>query len=254
MRAHAALLLLPALLLGSLMGACGVETFPQEALFSCAGDGDCEERYTCAPYPGGGRFCCLAATEVCDGQDNDCNGEVDELPPHPCYSGPAATRGVGACHDGAPVCSGEAERCEGETLPSAERCDSVDEDCDGQVDEDFDLRTDPRHCGACDQGCDATQRCLEGHCTPLHEAHCADGRDEDVDGAADCADPDCEEAVCGVGCVCAGGARREARCGDAVDNDGDGSTDCQDSDCDLQACVRPNGSPGVCSFDLRKCG
>lgn len=253
MRPHRTPYLLQSLLLGALLGGCGVMDFPDEALFSCAVDGDCAERYTCAPHPGGGGVCCLAAPEVCDGRDNDCDGEADELSPRACYTGPAATRGVGSCRDGARVCSGDAEQCAGEVLPAAERCDQADDDCDGQVDEDFDLRTDALNCGACGRGCDATQRCLAGSCTPLHEALCRDGQDEDVDGAADCADADCDQAACGEGCVCAGGARSEARCDDGVDNDAGDGADCQDPDCDLQACVRPNGAPGVCSFSLRRC-
>ncbi len=34
-----------------------------------------------------------------------------------------------------------------------ERCNSIDDDCDGLVDEDFDLGSDPVHCGGCDNVC-----------------------------------------------------------------------------------------------------
>ena len=36
---------------------------------------------------------------------------------------------------------------------AAEWCDSVDNDCDGLVDEDFSLESDSDHCGACNQAC-----------------------------------------------------------------------------------------------------
>jgi Notch-like protein len=35
----------------------------------------------------------------------------------------------------------------------AERCDTMDNDCDGMTDEDFDTTSDPRHCGACNARC-----------------------------------------------------------------------------------------------------
>ena len=58
-----------------------------------------------------------------------------------CYTGPASTNGVGACHQGQETCSaaGEWGVCRDEVRPmSVEICGShngVDEDCDGDVDE-----------------------------------------------------------------------------------------------------------------------
>jgi hypothetical protein len=48
-----------------------------------------------------------------------------------------------------------------------ERCNGVDDDCDGATDEDFDTQTDPEHCGACGNACaaaNATPSCAEGTC------------------------------------------------------------------------------------------
>ncbi|NCG19498.1 MAG: hypothetical protein GWP91_10870, partial [Rhodobacterales bacterium] len=57
--------------------------------------------------------------------------------------------------------------------------------------------------------------------TTAQETVCDDGIDNDVDGAIDCLDPDCD----GVGpCV-------EAICDDGLDNEGDGQIDCADADC-----------------------
>ncbi len=48
-----------------------------------------------------------------------------------------------------------------------ELCDTLDNDGDGAVDEDFDFANDPTHCGACDRLCEAPAgrlECVEGEC------------------------------------------------------------------------------------------
>lgn len=42
-----------------------------------------------------------------------------------------------------------------EPLGDEEVCNKIDDDCDGTVDEDFDFTSNPRHCGGCDQVCQA---------------------------------------------------------------------------------------------------
>lgn len=49
----------------------------------------------------------------------------------------------------------------------AELCNGADDDCDGEVDEDFNIRSDPQNCGGCDLLCDppnAAGACIEGTC------------------------------------------------------------------------------------------
>jgi hypothetical protein len=71
-------------------------------------------------------------TEICNGIDDDCNGQVDEG-----LSGGWCSTGYGACAaTGQMVCSGGAWTCNavGQT-PTAETCNGIDDNCDGQVDE-----------------------------------------------------------------------------------------------------------------------
>ena len=75
------------------------------------------------------------------------------------------------------------------------------------------------HADCADLGCDGAP-----HCDPAGEARCEDGLDNDGDARPDCADDDCEgTAACE--------ADEETRCTDGVDNDGDGLVDCFDLDC-----------------------
>lgn len=85
-----------------------------------------------------------ASAEICDGQDNDCDGQVDEDLSRGCSS--ACGAGTETCKAGAWV------GCDA-PQPQAETCDGEDNDCDGQVDE-------------ADNMCASDEVCTDGTCQP----------------------------------------------------------------------------------------
>jgi len=144
------------------------------------------------------------STELCDGDDNDCDDETDETfaeLDEPC------SVGVGACVAfGVRTCrpDGFGTRCGADVLaPSDEVCDGDDNDCDGDIDEDLGdgccIPGTTRSCGtdlgACAVG---TQTCSPerfwGACSgqgPVAET--CDGGDDDCDGETDEGIVDCCE-------------------------------------------------------------
>jgi hypothetical protein len=139
---------------------CDASRAGTERLCANAGDaGTCFGTETCRPDEGGWVGCSAPAAqpEVCDGLDNDCSGAVDDSLPvdQTCTR---EVEGVGVC-EGPAVCAGASGWTCLAPEPALETCDYVDNDCDGEVDEDF--RTDgeyagQQHCGACGVDCDLT--------------------------------------------------------------------------------------------------
>jgi len=223
---------------------CTVD-FPDELPYTCEADGDCGGApHVCTSLPDGRKYCCKPEPmEQCNKLDDDCNGVADDLGTEFCYSGPAETRGVGACRQGRPSCGNAGTViCGGEVLPTTEVCNGKDDDCDGTVDEGFDFQTGRNNCGRCDQVCSDIQDCVAGQCVRRRETTCDNNTDDDTDTLTDCADPDCNSLPCGAGCTCLGGRKAETNCTNGVSdegadaNDPNNLVDCADPDCDSRSC------------------
>lgn len=79
--------------------------------------------------------------EICNGEDDDCDGEIDNLPFSECTNDNA----LGSC-SGQLVCGSGAEALCDADVPTVETCNGLDDDCDGVTDE-----------ATCDDGLACTQ-------------------------------------------------------------------------------------------------
>ncbi len=221
--------------------------------------------------------------EICDGQDNDCDGQTDELAecdPEICDNA-VDDDGDGAvdCDDvdcaAFPECQAAFELC-GNGLDDdgdgAIDCADVDcaldplcvvpiEDCANEVDDDGDGAVDCE-----DDDCDGAPACRP----PLEL--CDNGNDDNGDGQVDCADPQCaalpeclpdpEDCQNGVdddgdgavdcdddACLAAPNCGLAEICDNGIDDDGDTEVDCFDVDCAAEpGCAPP--PPEVCGNGL----
>ena len=237
----------------------------------CTGKGTCGAgvvtcsaigKAMCSTDPGGPEA--KAVPEVCNGLDDDCDGDTDEGIGWQGLALGAACAGVGACGSGKVVCGVQVKatcsslpEANGAT-PPAELCNGLDDDCDGQTDEAFAWQGSPLGAvcagvGDCGQGqveCNANGGVT---CSTLGDGsgsqanlEVCNGLDDDCDGLSDedanpagakpclplgiCADAK-GEAVCTAGswsCAfpqVAGWQGPDEQSCDGKDNDCDGDVD-----------------------------
>ena len=215
---------------------------------------------------GSGSPTCQPVAELCNGKDDDCDGQVDEG----FDVGAACSAGVGACaRTGVKNCSASGATTECSAVagsPAAESCNQLDDNCDGATDEGLAGCCVPATTRACGVDMGACRAGIEtcsgsgawGSCQlagvpvtlPGTVAESCNGVDDDCDGATDepdatgCtsyyADQDADGFGAGAGaCLCAPGGAFTATT----------ATDCDDTNAAVHpgAAEKCNGLDDVCN-------
>lgn len=124
----------------------------------------------------------------CNGEDDDCDGQVDEG--LNCDDGQLCEVGVGVCHDNGVIVNGVCSAVAGRPA-DRENCNGLDDDCDGEVDENANEGCET----ACGQG---MRRCVDRQ---SQECNARQPLDEVCNGIDDNCDNDTDEG-CNLGSPC----------------------------------------------------
>jgi hypothetical protein len=236
-------------------GACVVDG-------QCFGDGDCEGGRICRAGRcvfdcttnddcGGCRRCeDRRCTECCQNSDcaddEQCVAEVC-VPAPGCLGCGQLDHGTGVCLHGICIVAAceqgyhdvngdHADGCEYACVPTGgEVCNELDDDCDGRVDEDFNLARDVENCGGCNVTCEAPPHaeavCAGGDCYYQCDPGYFEVNGDPADG---CESDTCEPTAGGVE-IC-----------DLFDNDCNGEVDEGFAKDTVQSC---GPVCQVCAFD-----
>ncbi|MDD5043917.1 MAG: MopE-related protein, partial [Patescibacteria group bacterium] len=202
-------------------------------VLKCAKDEDCQEP---TPVCGKDEICVSECAEdrdcdkceICNSARGKCEFPTEPSPRGCCNSGtvhPCQEDNVGVCGEWKMICRDNLwSDCEGPVKPTEETCDGQDNNCDGEIDENFDTLTDLTCCGPIGgtnpQTCEfanGVALCVAGAC---QLGNCFPGF-YDANGAA--------VDGCEYECVASNGGVE--LCDDGEDNDCDSETDDEDKDC-----------------------